>query len=56
MAVIDYPIDETIGRMFYRKQLVGYRTSYLLVYQPWQKREDKYPLPSRYVKRFDGLV
>ena len=44
MSVIDYPIDETIGRMFSRKELKGYRTSYILVYQPWQiigKRRSK---------------
>ena len=36
MSIIDYPIDEIIGRMFSRKELKGYRTSYVLVYQPWQ--------------------
>ena len=36
MSIIDYPIDEIIGRMFSRKELKGYRTSYILVYQPWQ--------------------
>ena len=36
MSIIDYPIDEIIGRMFSRKELKGYRTSYVLVYQSWQ--------------------
>ena len=35
LSVIDFPIDELIGRMFDRKELNGYRTSYLLIYQPW---------------------
>lgn len=56
MSVIDYPIDEIIGRLFHRKELTGYRTSYILVYQPWQKREDKYPLPLKYVNKYDDLV
>ena len=34
MSVIDYPIDETIGKMFWRKELNGYRTSFVIVYQP----------------------
>jgi len=56
MSIIDYPIDEIIGRMFSRKELKGYRTSYILVYQPWQYREDKYPLPSKYINKYDDLI
>ena len=56
MSIIDYPIDEIIGRMFFRKELKGYRTSYILVYQPWQYREDKYPLPSKYINKYDDLI
>lgn len=56
MSIIDFPIDEIIGRMFFRKELNGYRTSYILVYQPWQKREDKYPLPTKYINKYNDLI
>jgi GR25 family glycosyltransferase involved in LPS biosynthesis len=56
MSIIDYPIDEIIGRMFFQKELKGYRTSYILVYQPWQKREDKYPLPPKYINKYNDLI
>lgn len=56
MSIIDFPIDEIIGRMFFRKELKGYRTSYILVYQPWQKREDKYPLPPKYINKYNDLI
>ena len=56
METIDYPIDETIGRMFIKKELIGYRTSYLLAYQPWEQREDKYPLPKKYVNKYKDLI
>lgn len=56
METIDYPIDETMGRMFMRKELIGYRTSYLLAYQPWEKREDKYPLPAKYANKYGDLI
>ena len=45
MSIIDYPIDEIIGKMFYNQELKGYRTSFLLVYQDWQamgKLRNKY--------------
>jgi GR25 family glycosyltransferase involved in LPS biosynthesis len=51
LAIIDYPIDEIIGRMFYKGTLIGYRTSYLLVFQPWQIKKDKYKLPSYYTDK-----
>ena len=56
LNIIDFPIDEIIGRMFHKKEIKGYRTSYMLSYQPWQKREDKYPLPNKYTNRFDDLI
>ena len=56
LKIIDYPIDEIIGRMFHKKELNGYRTSYILVYQPWQKRKDKYPLPSKYTNEYNDLI
>ena len=58
MTVIDYPIDETIGRMFHKKELIGFRSSYILSYQPWQKRKDKYPLPKTYINddNYSSLV
>jgi GR25 family glycosyltransferase involved in LPS biosynthesis len=56
METIDYPIDEIIGKMFFKKELNGFRTSYILVYQPWQKKEDKYPLPSKYKKHYQDLI
>jgi len=33
---LNYPIDEIMGAMFHRKELIGYRTSQLLIWQPWQ--------------------
>lgn len=56
LKIIDYPIDEIIGRMFYKKELNGYRTSYILSYQPWQRRKDKYPLPSKYTNEYNDLI
>ena len=55
MKTLDYPIDEIMGSMFYKSQLIGYRTSYLLSYQPWQKN-DKYKLPQKYVNNFNDLI
>lgn len=56
LKVIDFPIDEIIGKMFNNSKLIGFRTSYLLTYQPWQLREDKYPLPSRYINKYQDLI
>ena len=36
MNRLNWPIDEIIGAMFNKKILKGYRTSELLVWQPWQ--------------------
>lgn len=36
LSRINYPIDELMGGMFNKKELIGYRTSELLVWQPWQ--------------------
>ena len=36
LSRINFPIDELMGTMFNRKELIGYRTSELLVWQPWQ--------------------
>lgn len=33
---INFPIDELMGGMFKKKELIGYRTSELLVWQSWQ--------------------
>ena len=35
LNVLSYPLDETMGTMFYNKELNGYRTSFLLIYQSW---------------------
>lgn len=43
LAIIDYPIDEIIGKLFNKKKLNGFRTSYLLCYQPWQKNYKYFP-------------
>jgi len=45
LNIIDYPIDETIGRMFNNKELNGYCTSFSLCYKQWfiwPKFIDKY--------------
>lgn len=39
-----YPIDELMGKMFNRKELNGYRTSQLLTYQEYQKKDKRYEL------------
>ena len=36
LSRINYPIDELMGGMFNKRELIGYRTSELLVWQPWQ--------------------
>lgn len=36
LSRINFPIDELMGQMFNNKKLKGYRTSELLVWQPWQ--------------------
>lgn len=36
LSRINFPIDELMGGMFRKKELIGYRTSELLVWQPWQ--------------------
>ena len=36
MSRLNWPIDEIMGKMFRTKQLKGYKTSELLVWQPWQ--------------------
>ena len=56
MGSIDFPIDEIIGRMFHKGEINGFRTSYLLSYQPWQKRADKYPLHSKYRNGYACLI
>ena len=56
MEIIDFPIDEIIGRMFLKNELIGYRSSYLLVYQPWQKNKEKYPLPGKYKENYQDLI
>lgn len=42
LNTLNYPLDEILGRMFYRKELNGYRTSQLLTYQEYQKKDKRY--------------
>ena len=41
---LDYPLDELMGRMFYKRELKGYRSSLLLTYQKFQVKNEKYGL------------
>lgn len=42
ISKINYPVDEIMGRLMNKKIIKGYRTSELLVWQPWQWSRPRY--------------
>ena len=42
LKTLNFPFDELMGRMFNKKQISGYRTSQLLTYQEYQKKDKRY--------------
>lgn len=43
LSTIDYPLDELLGRMVYKKEIHGYRSSRILTYQKFQmSKSDTY--------------
>ena len=41
-STLNFPFDELLGKMFNKKELNGFRTSQLLTYQEYQKKDKRY--------------
>ena len=53
MSRLNWPIDEVMGGLMLHKKINGYKTSELLVWQPWQwDRTDK--IKKKYFNSFSN--